>query len=74
MSEMFGPSDAGFLRLETDPFILAGHPYTCNGGNPDLSSHHDHGVLLVRLGEVLACPECGRTQPLRRWPHDWELP
>lgn len=56
------------LEVETEPFILAGHPYTCNGGNPDIHNHHDHQVLLVRFGTLLRCPECGRTQPLKRLP------
>jgi hypothetical protein len=56
------------LPLEDDFLILAGHPYTCNGGNPDFSTHHDHEVILIRAGNLLRCPECGRTQPLKRLP------
>jgi len=25
---------------------LCGHPLTCNGGNPDMNSHHDHEVIM----------------------------
>lgn len=69
--DLFGQDPS--LPVETDMFILLGHPYTCNGGNPDFAMHHDHEVLLVRLGELLACPECGRTQPLKRLPRKEEL-
>ena len=27
---------------------LTGHPLTCNGGNPDYNSHHDHEVRMVK--------------------------
>jgi hypothetical protein len=60
------------LDVETDFFILAGHPYTCNGGNPDFSTHHDHEVILVKDGSTLRCPECGRTQPLKRRPEQFD--
>jgi hypothetical protein len=50
--------------LEDDFLIRAGHPYTCNGGNPDWRTHHDHQVIMVREGNELRCPECGRTQHL----------
>lgn len=53
------------LEIERDFFILHGHHYTCNGGNPT-GPWHDHEVVLVRDGDVLRCPECGRTQPLKR--------
>lgn len=62
--EQFGTDPA--LEIERDFFIMNGHHYTCNGGNPDLSSHHRHEVVLVRDGDVLRCPECNRTQPLKR--------
>lgn len=62
--EQFGDDPA--LEIETDFFILHGHSYTCNGGNPDWRTHHDHEVVLVRDGDVLRCPECNRTQPLKR--------
>lgn len=46
-----------------DPMIYFGHPLTCNGGNPDFSTHHDHEVrMLVDDDGVLICPECGRRQ------------
>jgi hypothetical protein len=69
--EQFGTDPA--LEIETDFFIVHGHHYTCNGGNPDWRSHHDHEVVLVRDGDVLRCPECNRTQPLRRLMNEAEL-
>lgn len=51
-----------------DPFVVAGHPLTCNGGNPDIGSHHNHEVLLRLDGERLGCPECGRHQELPELP------
>lgn len=27
---------------------LTGHHLTCNGGNPDYNSHHDHEVIMVK--------------------------
>lgn len=46
-----------------DFFVAAGHPLTCNGGNPDFSTHHDHEVLMLRNDDGnLVCPECGRVQ------------
>ncbi len=48
-----------------DVFLLAGHPLTCNGGNPDLRGHHDHEVRLqLDDDDQLHCPECGRVQQL----------
>jgi hypothetical protein len=47
-----------------DPFVALGHPLTCNGGNPDWRTHHDHEVLMLIDGDRLVCPECGRLQPL----------
>lgn len=68
--DTFGEDDS--LPVETDVFILLGHPYTCNGGNPNFAMHHNHRVLLVREDDHLACPECGRTQPLKRLPRKGE--
>ncbi len=45
-----------------DPFVAFGHPLTCNGGNPDFSTHHDHEVLMQLDDKTLVCPECGRRQ------------
>ncbi len=39
------------------------HPWTCNGGNPDWSTHHDHEVVLVPEDDGFRCPECNRFQP-----------
>lgn len=52
-----------------DFMLAAGHPLTCNGGNPDWSTHHDHEVRMMIEEPPLAaphlvCPECGRTQAL----------
>lgn len=47
-----------------DTFVAAGHPLTCNGGNPDWSTHHDHEVLMRIEDDRLVCPECGRVQEL----------
>ncbi len=47
-----------------DPFVFFGHPLTCNGGNQDFSTHHDHEVLMQIDGQNLVCPECGRAQEL----------
>lgn len=49
-----------------EPFVATGHPLTCNGGNPDLSRHHDHEVLMLldTARSELICPECGRHQLL----------
>jgi hypothetical protein len=66
----FGTDPA--LEIETDFFILHGHPYTCNGGN-QTGPWHDHEVVLVRDGDLLRCPECDRTQPLRRLMNAQEL-
>lgn len=54
--------DRPTLHRSLDP--LAGHPRTCNGGNPDWRTHHDHEVILVRDGDRLRCPECGREEAL----------
>jgi len=52
-------------RAIRDPFVAAGHPLTCNGGNNDVSTHHDRGRMLIDdSGKELVCPECGRTQEL----------
>lgn len=51
-----------------DMFVALGHPLTCNGGNPDWTTHHDHEVrMLMRAGD-LVCPECGRVQLLEQAP------
>lgn len=47
-----------------DFFVAAGHPLTCNGGNPDWRSHHDHEVRMKLDGKILVCLECGRIQEL----------
>ncbi len=47
-----------------DPFVMSGHPLTCNGGNPDFKTHHDHEVLLLMGEWALFCPKCGREQAL----------
>ena len=47
-----------------DPLVMMGHPMTCNGGNPDWRTHHDHEVIMRRDGDTLVCPECGRVQQL----------
>lgn len=52
-----------------EPFLAAGHPPTCNGGNDNIKTHHDHEVIMLLAGrERLVCPECGREQWL---PSDW---
>lgn len=52
------------LRL-TDMMLSVGHPMTCNGGNPDLRTHHNHEVVLEWTeDDNLVCPECGRVQDL----------
>lgn len=48
----------------SDFMVAAGHPLTCNGGNPDWRSHHDHEVQMLISEQGLVCPECGRTQKL----------
>lgn len=49
----------------TDMLLSFGHAMTCNGGNPDLTMHHDHEVILVwDDDDNLLCPECGRVQVL----------
>lgn len=51
-----------------DPFVMMGHPLTCNGGNPDFSTHHDHEVIMQLADDgKLACPECGRKQTVEPW-------
>lgn len=66
MPEVWPLNDDGVTQpLEDDLLIAAGHPYTCNGGNPDWRTHHDHEVIMVWAGDELRCPECGRTQLLR---------
>lgn len=47
-----------------DFMVAAGHPLTCNGGNPDWRSHHDHEVRMQIGEQGLVCPECGRVQEL----------
>lgn len=47
-----------------DPLLAAGHPLTCNGGNPDFATHHDHEVRLLWGVRALFCPKCGREQPV----------
>jgi hypothetical protein len=53
-------------RAIRDLFVAMGHPLTCNGGNDNRSTHHDHEVrMMVGDDEMeLVCPECGRTQRL----------
>jgi uncharacterized Zn-finger protein len=51
-----------------DPFVALGHPLTCNGGNPDWRTHHDHEVLMMIEGDHLTCPECGRVQTVGQLP------
>ncbi len=53
-------------QLIGDPFVTAGHPLTCNGGNPNCGSHHDTEVrmLLDEPRNTLVCPNCGRVQQL----------
>ncbi len=50
-----------------DFMVAMGHPLTCNGGNPNFSTHHDHEVrMLISDDErTLVCPECGRVQQLQ---------
>lgn len=49
----------------TDMLLAAGHPLTCNGGNPDVASHHDHEVIMEwTIDNDLHCPQCGRVQPM----------
>lgn len=47
-----------------DLFVAMGHPLTCNGGNPDFRTHHDHEVRMRISGKQLVCPECRRRQNL----------
>lgn len=55
-----------------EPFVFFGHPLTCNGGNLDFASHHDHEVVMLLNGPAeLICPECRRTQSL---PENWSAP
>lgn len=56
-------TEQDFLRRNV-PLLPAVHPMTCNGGNPDWTTHHDHEVRLVVEGGELVCPECGRRQEL----------
>ncbi len=52
-------------HLLGEPFVAYGHPLTCNGGNPDFTTHHDHEVkLLIDADQGMFCPECGRVQEL----------
>ena len=45
--------------------VAFGHPLTCNGGNPDWRTHHDHEVrMLLQDPTHLVCPECGRVQEI----------
>lgn len=54
----------GRLRA-TDMPLSMGHPFTCNGGNPDFKAHHDHEVVMEWTDDDdLRCPECGRVQIL----------
>lgn len=49
----------------TAMMLAAGHPITCNGGNPYWLTHHDHEVVMGWDGDDnLVCPECGRVQDL----------
>lgn len=49
-----------------EPLVAMGHPLTCNGGNPDWRTHHDHEVIMLISDDKrqLHCPECGRAQEL----------
>lgn len=47
-----------------EPLVAFGHPLTCNGGNPDWNSHHDHEVIMLIGARGLVCPECNRVQEL----------
>lgn len=53
-------------RLLGDPLVAFGHPLTCNGGNRDFDTHHDHEVIMLLDTETseLVCPECARRQSL----------
>lgn len=59
-----------------EPLVLLGHPLTCNGGNDDLASHHDHEVRmkLDTSRPAMVCPECGRVQtlPTQAMPDGWQ--
>jgi uncharacterized Zn-finger protein len=69
---LFGmePREIGTLEARNigaamgDLFVAVGHPLTCNGGNPDFGTHHDHEVLMLIAEDHLVCPECGRQQKL----------
>lgn len=52
----------------TDMLLSVGHPATCNGGNPDFTTHHDHEVVLEwNDNDDLQCPECGRVQSMAQF-------
>jgi predicted RNA-binding Zn-ribbon protein involved in translation (DUF1610 family) len=51
-------------RALGDVFVASGHPLTCNGGNPDWSTHHDREVLMRIDERGLVCPKCGRVQKI----------
>lgn len=36
----------------TVPTLLRVHPLTCNGGNPNFETHHDHEVIMELVKEV----------------------
>lgn len=49
----------------TDMMLTAGHPLTCNGGNPSINGHHRYEVLMEwTADDHLICPECHRIQDL----------
>lgn len=47
-----------------DFMVTAGHPLTCNGGNPDWRTHHNREVIMLIGDRGLVCPECNRVQEL----------
>lgn len=64
------PGEGREIGRRLGDFMVAfGHPLTCNGGNPDWRSHHDHEVRMLRDGDTLVCPECGREQAIPEHPH-----
>ncbi len=60
MKEVYSQEEMDALNRHQENMYI--HPYTCNGGNPDFSTHHDHTVILEVTPYGLKCPECGRTQ------------
>jgi uncharacterized Zn-finger protein len=67
MARKIGPLESALIgRAIGDPFVASGHPLTCNGGNDDMNTHHDHEVVMLihDSGKELICPDCGRAQEL----------